>query len=97
MKSKKIICGAVAAMLTMSVAFSGCGLMSTINSEDMKQVVATVNIGKSESLGDLADYKSSVTEKAIVKRDLVSAFVNIGSSYINNGSSYDDAFNNKIT
>ncbi len=94
MKSKKIICGAVAAALTLSFAFSGCGLISSVNEEDMKQTVATVNIGKSDKLGeDVGGYVSVLKDEAIIKRDLINAFVNVGSNYINSGMTYEATFN----
>lgn len=97
MKSKKIICGAVAAAITMSVAFSGCGLLTTINEEDMKQTIATVNISKSDKLGDLKDYASAIKDEVIIKRDLVNAFINVGSNYVNSGMSYEAAFNSLVS
>ena len=94
MKSKKIICGAVAAAMTLSVAFSGCGLLATNNDADMKQTVATVNITKSDKLDKaLSEYSSAVETEVIIKRDLVNAFINVGSSYISSGYSYEDVFN----
>ena len=92
MKNKKIICVALAAALTMGVAFSGC--VSTNNEEDMKQTIATVNITRSQKLDKgLSDYTSAVKDEVIIKRDLVNAFVNVGSSYVNNGMSYEATFN----
>ncbi len=94
MKSKKIICAAVAAVMTMSVAFSGCGLLSTLNEENMKQTIATVDISKSDKFdSDMSSYVQAVGEEVIVKRDLITAFVNVGSTYVNNyGMSYSAAF-----
>lgn len=100
MKSKKIICSAIAATIVLGATFAGCtDLVSTINSEDMKQVIATVDISKSENLfkEGLSDYVSAITSKDIVKRDLISAFVNVGYSQVNNGSSYEDVFNSLVT
>lgn len=97
MKSKKIICGAVAAAFTLSVAFSGCGLISTFNEEDMKQTIATVNISGSDRLDEeLKDYASVLTDDVIVKRDLVNAFLNVGSNYLNSGMSYSAIFNSLL-
>lgn len=90
MKSKKLICGAVAVAITMTATFTGC---VTINEKDMKQTIATVDITKSQDLGDLAKYSSAITEDVIVKRQLVAAFINAGSSYISAGYSYADTFN----
>ena len=52
MKSKKIICAAVAVARTMGVAFSTAGCIVTKNEEDVKQVVATVDITKNEKFVD---------------------------------------------
>ena len=90
MKSKKLICGAVAVAITMTATFTGC---VTINEKDMKQTIATVDITKSADLGDLATYSSAITEDVIVKRELVAAFINAGSSYISAGYSYAETFN----
>jgi hypothetical protein len=94
MKSKKIICGALAATLTLGVALSGCSLVSTRNDEDMAQIVAEVNIASSSSLKDegLDTYAEAITTTKIVKRDLVASFVNVGSSYISNGYTYETVF-----
>lgn len=89
MKSKKILCGALAATLTLGVGLSGCTLTSTQNEEDMKQVVATVNISKSANLAKegLDEYKSAITSDKIIKRDLIAAFLNVGYSYYQQGQS----------
>ena len=77
MKSKKLICGAVAVAITMTATFTGC---VTINEKDMKQTIATVDITKSADLGDLAAYSDAITEDVIVKRQLVAAFFKPGSA-----------------
>lgn len=94
MKSKRIICGLVAATVTLSVALSGCSLISTLNEEDMKQVVATVDIRKSGNLESegLSDYSSAISATSITKRELVSYFISYGSSYVSGGMSYADTF-----
>ncbi len=95
MKSKKLVCGAMAAAITLSVAFSGCSLISTLNDEDMRQTIATVDISGSENIAKegLSDYVSAIAPANIIKRDLIAAFVNVGSSYIQSGYSYADVFN----
>lgn len=98
MKSKKIICGAVAAAITMSVAFSGCGLLTSVNEEDMKQTIATVNIGRSDKLGeDLQKYSSAIQDEVIVKRDLMNAFINTYSGNTSSGLNYETIFNSLVT
>jgi hypothetical protein len=98
-KSKRIICGIVAATMVLGATFSGCTLISTNNEEDLKQVIATVDITKSanlkdEGLEDVATTLSSYYDFStdILKRDLVSAFFNIGYSYVSNGSTYSAVF-----
>lgn len=90
MKSKKLICGAVAAAITLTATFSGC---VTINEKDMKQVIATVDITKSQTLADeFGEYTSAIIEDSILKRDLIAAFINMGSSYVSSGYSYAETF-----
>lgn len=95
MKSKKLVCGAMAAAITLSVAFSGCSLVSTLNDEDMRQTIATVDITGSENIEKegLGDFVSAIKPANIIKRDLIASFVNIGSTYIQSGYSYADVFN----
>ncbi|MDE6557604.1 MAG: hypothetical protein K2K39_00695 [Clostridia bacterium] len=93
-KSKRLICMAVAATLTLGVASAGlAGCISVNNEEDVKQVVATVDITKNEEFNkEFEGYASAVTEKKFVKRDMLTAFINGGYQYAgNNGYAY--AFN----
>ena len=103
MKSKVLVCGALAAALTMSVALSsGCG-NATRNEADMNQVIATVDITKNTqeiTNAGLGDYASAIdSEKQIIKRDLIAAFYNVGSSLLSEGSAsnYGDAFKTLVT
>lgn len=91
MKSKILVCGALAAALTMSVVFSsGC---VTRNEEDMNQVIATVDISKSENLDDLSAYTSAISSSTtILKRDLVASFYNVGYSYVQSGYEVSEVF-----
>lgn len=87
MKSKMLVCGALAAALTMSVVFSGCG-NATRNREDMNQVIATVDISNSANLesGGLSAYVSAIESSTdIIKRDLVASYYNVGYSYVQSG------------
>ena len=85
----------MAAAITLSVAFSGCALVSTLNDEDMRQTIATVDITGSENIEKegLGDFVSAIKPANIIKRDLIASFVNIGSTYIQSGYSYADVFN----
>lgn len=89
--SKLILCAAVAVAITMGGTMTGC---VTMNEEDVKQTVATVNISESDAFAEqFKDYASAVTTETILKRDLIAAFLNNGSSLIQQGASYEAAFN----
>ncbi len=94
-KKNRIIVAAMASCIALSATFTGCSLVSANNEADMAQVVATVDISKSEKFGEsgLSAYSGAVSSTSIIKRDLVSYFLNVGYSYIQNGSSYEDTFN----
>lgn len=75
MKSKKIIGVAVACVMLAGVTFTGC--VSTNNEEDMRQVVATVDITKNEEFGkEFGEYASAVTERVFYKRDMLMSYYN---------------------
>lgn len=77
MKGKKLICAAVAVALTMGVSLSTAGCIVTNNEEDVKQVVATVDISKnSQFKEEFGDYSSAITEESFIKRDMLVAFFN---------------------
>ncbi|MGN0818030.1 MAG: hypothetical protein ACI4L9_03575, partial [Candidatus Coproplasma sp.] len=98
MKSKKLICAAVAATIALSATLSGCTLISTLNEADMKQVIATVDISKSENLEaeGLASCANAVGATEIIKRDLVAAYLNVGYSYVQSGMSYAEVFTSLV-
>ena len=79
MKSKLLVCGALAAAITMSVALPAC---VTRDEEDLNQVIATVDITKSEYLEaeGLSEYASAISSENITKRDLIAAYYNTASS-----------------
>ena len=79
MKSKLLVCGALAAAITMSVALPAC---VTRDEEDLNQVIATVDITKSENLEaeGLSEYVSAISSENITKRDLIAAYYNTASS-----------------
>lgn len=95
MKKKTFAAIALTSCIALSATFTGCSLVSTNNRLDMEQVIATVDISKSENFdsGNLKEYKSAVSSTQILKRELISYFLNVGYSYIQNGSSYEDTFN----
>lgn len=95
MKKKTFAAIALTSCMAFSTTFAGCSLVSTNNRLDMEQVIATVDISKSENFdsAELKDYKSAVSSTQILKRELISYFLNVGYSYVQNGTSYEDTFN----
>ena len=96
MKKKTIAAMALASCLTVTSAFAGCSLVTVNNKADMEQVIAKVDITKSDKFSDsnLKDFKTAVSDTSIYKRDLISYFLNVGYSYMNqNNNSYADTFN----
>ena len=97
MKKKTFAAVALASCLALTATFTGCTLVSTNNKADMSQVVATVDITKLKDFNDtgLSKYKDAIKgETEIYKRDLVTYFLNVGYSLVQNGSySYEDVFN----
>lgn len=90
MKKKQIMCGALAAAVTLAATMSGCSLVSTNIFADMDQVIATVDISRAENFDkELADYKTAIGSSSVIKRDLVSYYITAGSSIMNSGSGYD--------
>ncbi len=90
----KILSLLAAAAVTSTAVLSGCSLVATKTQADMEQVIATVDITKSDELdSELADYTGAITgETEITKRDLVAYFISAGSTYLNNGYSYGETF-----
>lgn len=79
----------------MCGAFAGCDLITTDAEKDMAQVVAEVNITKSEAFSDAykqKNYDKVIETSEIYKRDMVASFMSVGYQYVNNNYSYADAF-----
>ncbi len=94
MKKKTAAAVALASCITLTATLAGCSLISKDNRLDMEKVRATVDISKSDKLPEnLSAYKAAISSTEIVKRELVSYFLNVGYSYIQNGTSYKDTFN----
>ena len=95
MKKKAFAAIALTSCIAFSAAFTGCTLVSTNNRLDMEQVIATVDISKSDKFeeNEFKDYKSAVSSTNVIKRELISYFLNVGYSYVQNGYSYEDTFN----
>lgn len=93
MKKKKIVCGILASSIALAAAFGGCSLVSTNNAADMNQVVAEVDISDSVS-SQLDGYKSAVGSTSVIKRELITYYINYGYMYVTNyGMSTEQAFN----
>ena len=58
-KKKRIIVAAMASCIALSATFTGCSLVSANNEADMAQIIATVDISKSDKFTDsgLTAYK----------------------------------------
>lgn len=96
MKKKSIAVAALASCMALSATFTGCSLVSSNNKADMAQEIATVNITRAEGFNNssLYEYREAISkDMPVIKRDLVTYFINIGYSYVQNGNSYADTFN----
>ena len=96
MKKKTIVAAVMASCMALTATFAGCSLISSDNKKDMAQEIATVDITKSKNFGEsgLSDYKDAISgETSIYKKDLVSYFLNVGYSLVQNGKSYEETFN----
>lgn len=96
MKKSKLAAVLLASAVAVSATCAaGCNV-STNNSIDMAQVIATVNVSKAESFKDsgLENYSGAVKASDIIKRDLVAYFLNVGQSYLNNNpnTTYKEVF-----
>ena len=93
-KKYKLLSILMAASVTATATLAGCTLVSSYTQADMQQVIASVDISKSENLSaDLAPYAGAINSStSIYKRDLIAYFLNAGSSLIQGGSTYGQAF-----
>lgn len=91
-KRKRLLCAAVAVALTLGVggaAFTGCVAIN--NEEDVKQVIAEVDISADDNFkAEFGGYADAVSKDVILKRDLILSYINVGSNY--SGSSTGDTF-----
>lgn len=93
------------AALTLAIAMgatclTGCELVTTNNQRDMAQIVAEVDISKSEDFsegGEYAQYADMIDVETVDKRQLVAYFVNVGYQYVQSGYSYSDTFDLLMT
>ncbi len=104
MNKKQTVKKLVATTLGLGLALTGtaCGFVTTDNDKDMKQTIAEVNIvkylEKDETFKNYAGQVSKIIkegemETSIYKSDLISAFLNVGYSYMQNyGSTAKETF-----
>jgi len=109
MKKKKIISAILASSLTLAATFGGCSLVTTNVGEDLKQVIAEINITNTEDFDkefkgafnghddDYAKYKELLGTTQVLKRELLSYFVTTGYSLYQQNNSYEQTFNTLVT
>lgn len=102
MKNKIKKAASLALGLTFALAGAGCDFLTTNNDKDMEQTIGEVNIASylaettdfAETSDDMVNIinDGGITTK-ILKRDLVAAFMNVGTTYVQQyGYSYRQAF-----
>lgn len=97
MKKKSIIGGILATSITLTAMLGGCSLISTNSNADMSQTVASVNISKVVENEFSEEYGKAVGTTEVIKREMVSYFINVGYTYMNNyGYDYEQTFNTII-
>ncbi len=97
-KKKKAAALALATLLTCGGALAGCDTLTTTNvSKDYAQVIAEVDLGKSEDFADggkYAEYKELVSNAQITKREMVASYISSGYSLQQQYNwTYADTFN----
>lgn len=94
MSRKKIIGGILAASVALSAVLGGCSQVTSNQTADMNQVLAEINVTNAAAIdGDLKEYAEAVGTSKVIKRELITYFINAGSTYINNyGWSYEQTF-----
>ncbi len=98
-KKKRLIPVLLSAVMVGSCFASCTSLVSTNSEKDMAQVVATVDITKSDDFasdGQYARYADAISSENVTKRDLVAYFINQGYTLVQNGSTYSDAFDKML-
>ena len=94
-KAKAAIALSVASVMACGL-LSGCDFVTTNARRDYEQVIAEVNISRSEDFaegGEYAAYKDVLSDEPIYKRDMVASFVSSGSSVMSQyGWTYRDTF-----
>ena len=95
-KTKKVLALALAATVACA-CFAGCDLVTKDAKKDFKQVIAQVDITRSEDFaegGIYAGYNNIIQPSDILKRDMVAYYIDSGYSMQNTyGWTYQDTFN----
>ncbi len=94
-KAKAAIALSVASVMACGL-LAGCDLVTTDAKKDYEQVIAEVNISKSDEFQkntSYTGYQEIFSDEPIYKRDMVASFVSSGSSVMNSyGWTYRDTF-----
>lgn len=95
MKKKSIVCGVLASSVALAATFGGCSLISSNPAADMNQTVAVVDISKAAAFDkELASYSQAVGSTSVIKREMVTYFINYYYTYVQNyGYTYEQTFN----
>ena len=95
MRKKVIIGGMLAATVLTSAVLGGCSQVSTNQTADMNQVIAEINVSNAKALeDDLKYFADALGTTEVIKRELVTYFINVGSTYMNNyGYDHEKTFN----
>ncbi len=98
MKGKKKAVAVALAALFACGSLAGCAQLTTINNtKNFAQVIAEVDLTRSEDFqegGDYFDVNYVVGTTKIIKRDMIASFISTGANLMNSyGWSYRDTFN----
>lgn len=101
-KKIKLISGILALALSAGALFSGCSLIRTNSAKDMKRTVAEIDISKTEAFQkefkDKSEYFDAIGSTSVIKRELITYYVSVGYSYMNQyGWDLKTTFNNLVT
>lgn len=94
-KKKKLAALALAGVLACS-GLAGCSLTTTDSTRDLVQVIAKVDISKSDSFGtggEFSEYADAIETSEILKRELIASFASYGQTYVNSyGYTVEDTY-----
>ncbi len=101
-KKIKLISGILALAMSAGALFSGCSLIRTNSAKDMKRTVAEIDISKTEAFQkefkDKSEYFDAIGSTSVIKRELITYYVSVGYSYMNQYNwDLKTTFNNLVT